>query len=181
MATLGIEIEDIEASRKNLEFQYEEKLSRERVIHTAPDKKTIGKKAFNVLGLDPSTEKLKKIFGVDDLEVEEAQRQGFEISEEKIKMKRSNLDKVNKGTNRKALEILGEDPSLHKLEHVLGVDRNTLRRAKRNGQIEVSSSPPSTSANLLSPLVDKTLMAFALSLVIAIIFLCSRTSEHSHH
>lgn len=60
------------------------------------------------------------ILGIDSDILKEVEENEREKEEEKIKKKRMFNDKINKKKNRKALKILGHNPSIKKIEETLG-------------------------------------------------------------
>jgi hypothetical protein len=74
-------------------------------------------KAKKVLGRDTSREKVMNVMGLDDEDVEEAERERAERLETELKDRREKEPIMrNKKENTKALEILGQDPSKDKVE-----------------------------------------------------------------
>jgi len=92
--------------------------------------------------------KIINTLGLDDWELEEAEKEEYERQEERIKKARMNIDLMNKKKSKKALTILGHDPSQRKLENTLGVDNQTLRYMLSNKNT-VSTWPSSASPILL--------------------------------
>eukprot|EP01097_Dermamoeba_algensis_P010940 TRINITY_DN8313_c0_g1_i1.p1 TRINITY_DN8313_c0_g1~~TRINITY_DN8313_c0_g1_i1.p1 ORF type:complete len:126 (-),score=17.81 TRINITY_DN8313_c0_g1_i1:29-406(-) len=89
-------------------------------------------KALQVLGVDPSRNKLKNQLGVDDKELDAAIVSSYEPSppessvEDMLKTKKQNM---------KALQVLGVDPSRSKLMGTLGVDEEELIEAIHSSSI----------------------------------------------
>jgi hypothetical protein len=64
-------------------------------------------KALDVLGHDPSKEKVKNTLGMDEEDVEQAEQDKIEHFEEELEKKRSN-SWVDKKKAQKALKVLGK-------------------------------------------------------------------------
>jgi hypothetical protein len=78
------------------------------------------KKALDMLGLNPSREKLKKFLGASEEDLTKQQQINQSREDARLRQQRLKLDLIFKRQNLKALEILGHDPSQHKLENMLG-------------------------------------------------------------
>ena len=154
MTTLGMDGSDYEQVNQDNAELFEEELEKKRNSATIDKKKSV--KALKILGLDPSKNKLSNRLGLDPevksiksfsqsskitfeflnshydyQEIELAEQEEYERSEEQIKKRRSDsIETLNKKKVQKALNVLGQDPfSQRKLESKLGVDRDTLNAA----------------------------------------------------
>lgn len=67
------------------------------------------RKAYEVLGYEPSKEKIKRSFGLNENDYIRARLEVFEIGEHEIRRKRRLEERLNKRKNRKAFQTLGID------------------------------------------------------------------------
>jgi len=87
-------------------------------------------KALEVLGHDPSKEKVKNTLGLEEEELEQAELAKIEQFEEKLEKQRSN-SWIDKKKSQKALKILGIDPSKKKVGSTLGLDDEEVELAEQ--------------------------------------------------
>jgi hypothetical protein len=93
-------------------------------------------KLLEVLGHNPSDEKVKSFLGIeDDSILEEANRENLEKMEKTYLRRRSNSDMVNRKENKKALYILGHDPSEEKIKARMGLDDSQVVIAEHERRI----------------------------------------------
>jgi len=137
MSTLGMDEQDLIDHQQEQIAEYEQQLERKRCTISILNKKG-SLKAQKVLGLDYSKHKLVDTLGIDDAEVEEAEQQYYERTEEMIKKKRMRDDRINKKHIQKALKVLGHDPSELKLEATLGVDKETIQKLSGKSSVTFS-------------------------------------------
>ncbi|EGG17166.1 hypothetical protein DFA_08150 [Cavenderia fasciculata] len=111
--TLGI-------GEDELKMVKEESVNNQVIKERHPINKRDTKKAQSTLGLNLSKEKLMDVFGVDEDTITEASAEENEIQEIKIKRLRENITLSNKRALKKALMIMGCDPSSSKIMRTLG-------------------------------------------------------------
>jgi len=124
--TLGMNEEDFQAYQGQQAEEYSEKLERKRSNSWVDRKMTI--KAQRVLGLFPSQAKIMDRLGIDSSVVAEIELELYQKVEDVMRKKRLNDDRLNKRSNRKALKVLGHNPSEEILQNLLGVDKETIQR-----------------------------------------------------
>lgn len=125
MRIYGFEPEDLETARR-------ENLATGVVPNTTIPGST-PRKALQFFGVDPSKEKLMNLYGFDEEEVSNAHQYRNTLSEEKFlepTAQKKRLHVPNRTESKKALEVLGEDPSERKLLDKLGVCKETFEVAK---------------------------------------------------
>jgi hypothetical protein len=108
--------------------QLEQELSKERSLATAQNKRT-SHKALELLGHDPSIEKVKKTLGLDESEVERMRMENLELEESRLQKKRALDTPYNKKHSAKALSTLGFDPSVYRSMKLLGLKEDSLKKA----------------------------------------------------
>jgi len=97
-----------------------------------PGSKTRAAKAINVLGRDPSREKVMNVMGLEISEIEAAKQANVDRAlNELARSREQDSAQKNKRDNTKALGVLGHDPSTHKVMDTLGVDVATIQEAKQ--------------------------------------------------
>eukprot|EP01133_Synstelium_polycarpum_P006907 gene6907-8029_t len=121
--------------------QLQEQQAQQTVKDRIPINKRETRKAQSTLGLDLSKEKLMDVLGVDEDTIKEAEMEENELKEIKIKRVRENIISSNKRALKKALMIMGCDPSDSKIMRTLGVSENELTQdvAAKNQQQSLSS------------------------------------------
>jgi len=124
MNTLGIEGDELEQAEQARLEREEEKLERQRQTTSLNKKDCI--KALEVLGIDPSKEKIKDRLGIDEEVIQEAKMELIAREEEKYVRKRRNSAGSNKRNALKALDVLGVDPSKDKVMNTLGMDEKDV-------------------------------------------------------
>jgi len=108
--------------------QHEYELLVERTLDTAHGKRT-SPKALEVLGHDPSVEKVKKTLGLDEHDIEKARAENVEMEEFRLSKKRNLSTPYDKRRSAKALSTLGFDPSVHRSMKLLGIEEAGLKKA----------------------------------------------------
>jgi len=128
MRIYGFEPEDLETARKeSLALSVSVPVTSTLIPGSTP------RKALQFFGVDPSKEKLLNLYGFDEEEVSNANTYRNTLSEEKFlepTAQKKRLHVPNRTESKKALEVLGEDPTERKLLDKLGVCKETFEEAK---------------------------------------------------
>jgi len=127
MSCLGVGEDVIEEAKMEVVEREEQKIARQR-RNSGSNKKNI-QKALDVLGHDPSKEKIMNTLGMDERDIEDVEKERVEIYEQECSKKRSN-SWLNKKEAQKALKVLGLDPSKDKVMETLGIVDNELKVAE---------------------------------------------------
>jgi len=135
MNTLGIESEQLKLVELELIERAEEQLKREREIEGSCKNKRDTQKARDILGYDPSKQKVMNKLGIDESAVNDAIQENIIREEEEYRKKRKNSASMDKKHALKALNTLGVDPSLQKVMDTLGMDDMDLATVEQ-GKIE---------------------------------------------
>eukprot|EP01119_Soliformovum_irregulare_P003788 TRINITY_DN14854_c0_g1_i1.p1 TRINITY_DN14854_c0_g1~~TRINITY_DN14854_c0_g1_i1.p1 ORF type:complete len:318 (-),score=72.73 TRINITY_DN14854_c0_g1_i1:124-1077(-) len=123
-STLGIDEEMLAAIEQERIEDYYERLERTR--SNSLNKNRSNSKAFKILGVDPSVLKISEYLGIDEDEVYKAEDEINQQKEELIRQARSSIAQKNRRNTRKALKVLGHNPSQSKLEYQLGEHWDTI-------------------------------------------------------
>jgi len=122
---IGVDMEKVkEIQQSQLEAEY----AIERSLDTAHKKRT-SQKALELLGHDPSVEKVKKTLGLDEADIEQVRQENLENEENRLLKKRTLCTPYDKKQSSKAFTTLGFDPSVHRSMKLLGLKESTLRKA----------------------------------------------------
>lgn len=143
---IGVDMEQIKDIKKSL-VEYE--LLKERVLNKAQQKRT-AQKALDLLGHDPSTEKLKKTLGLDDVDIERMRMENSENEENRLLKKRIMDTPYDKKQSAKALSTLGFDPSVHRSMKILGIKEASLRKAISEENLKVEKRIMHSRKHLVS-------------------------------
>lgn len=140
--TLGIDEEVVHQVEEDIIKHQEVLYTTYRMTEASPAKKKCGK-ALLTLGLDPSIMKATKLLGVDEEVLRDVVHEEQLIQEEKILTKRrqNTLYLHDKKHNRKALHVVGYDPSYQKVLNTLGVQVGTYE------EVQVRTNFPSPRAS----------------------------------
>lgn len=136
------QVKDIQLS------QLEEEYSKERSLDAAANKKRTSHKALELLGHDPSVEKVKKTLGLDEEEIEKARMENIENEENRLLKKRILATPYNKKEASKALTTLGFDPSMHRSMKRLGLKEETFRKALSEENLRIEKRIMHSRKNL---------------------------------
>lgn len=120
----GIEEEDIIAARE----QSIDALRQQPSNRYIPDKQS-NKKALQVLGVDPTREKLRTLYGMDDQELDNAEAERRRLEEEKIQKESKKTHVPDRTSTRKACSVLGIAPSEEKMMATFGLNKQGLEEA----------------------------------------------------
>jgi len=126
LQTLGMKEEEFAEYQDQKAEEYSEELERRRSNSWLNRRMTT--KAQRVLGLFPSKEKIMDRLGIDSTIIDGIELELYEKVEEAMRKKRMREVRINKRSYRKALKVLGHDPSEEILQNLLGVDKETLQR-----------------------------------------------------
>ncbi len=157
--------------KENIQREKEQRdISRHR--KSSPNKKKCAK-ALSTLGLDLSMQKATQVLGVDEdtLKVVQQQEEDDALSERRRRRRQSKALLHNKKRNRKALNVIGYDPSLGKVLDVLGVEEGTQEEETVGEIIEEKWKKPPPPHISFTPI---SAVVCALSLVILFVPLCKR-------
>eukprot|EP00026_Physarum_polycephalum_P015405 Phypoly_transcript_16077.p1 GENE.Phypoly_transcript_16077~~Phypoly_transcript_16077.p1 ORF type:complete len:242 (-),score=36.92 Phypoly_transcript_16077:69-794(-) len=117
--TLGLGATEMERVRsENLEME-EDRLQKKRAIDNPYDKK-YSAKAFATLGFDPSEFRSMKLLGLSEDTLKQALLAESARLEQAIARRRRNVASRNRKDNKKALTVVGHDPSKEKAVNKLG-------------------------------------------------------------
>jgi len=119
---LGLEEEELLEAIQNEKERQEEEIRRIRRRQEFTNRRR-SLKALDVMGVDPSEEKIKNFFGMDIQQYREEQIMDYEI---KLSRKRS-LSALNRRSTLKAQRVLGIYPSQDKLIARLGIDTTVMQ------------------------------------------------------
>jgi len=126
---LGISDDEIDViNQQNME-RIEELYKRKKYVKKIKDKKGT-KKAQEMLGIEVSKDKIMDRLGIDEPAFEEIISELQENNEQKIANKRKNVVQTNKRHTKKALTILGTNPSNEKAKKTLGIGDEELVEAE---------------------------------------------------
>jgi len=118
------DIEEIlEENRERMEEKFEELRKKEHIVY-----RTDSKKALEVLGYKFSEEKVKKLLGIEQTDVENAKQLSAELFEEHFESLRSKERIVDQSSTKKALHMLGY-PLNQKAKRILGLSDEEYRKA----------------------------------------------------
>lgn len=96
--------------------------SRKRAMSAPTNDKRHAVKALSRLGLDMSAKKAMQVLGLDEEVVKEACSEELQRQEERIMRQRESSATLNKKGIKKALNVMGYNPSLEKVMDTLGVE-----------------------------------------------------------
>lgn len=122
---VGVDIETVKDIQTE---QLEQEMNIERTISIPPSKKT-SQKALNLLGHDPSEEKVRKTLGLDESDLEQARTAKLEMEETRLQKQRALDYPYNKKNAAKALATLGVHPSEYRTMKILGLSEGNLKQA----------------------------------------------------
>jgi len=105
-------------------YRAEDSFNRQKNNLDLSDRKHISK-ALDVLGHDPSQEKVIQFFGMDDDDYQQFQDEKIEAYENTLRRKRSN-SVMNRRSTTKAQRVLGIYPSKDKVIDKLGIDTSVV-------------------------------------------------------
>jgi len=128
----GLDIDRI----KEIQMYAEQDMMRERLLANSRQKR-VSQKALEVLGHDPSTEKVKKTLGMDESDLEEVRKENIQQEEHRLSKKRSMTLPYNKKQSAKALSTLGFDPSAYRTMKLLGLEERSLKKALTEESIKL--------------------------------------------
>jgi len=131
MTVMGLQDEEIEQAQRERGERMEDELKAHREKEPIMRNKKDNTKALEVLGQDPSTDKVMSVMGIDKDSVEAALQEEYERKEKDFRRKRNNTGAVDKRNSLKALELLGHDPSKEKVMVFLGLDPEELVEAEQ--------------------------------------------------
>jgi len=163
MKTLGIDEDGVHQVEEDLLRHQDDLYTTYRKTEASPAKKKCGK-ALLMLGLDPSIIKATKLLGVDEEVLRDVVHEEHQIQEEKILVKRrqNTLYLHDKKHNRKALHVVGYDPSYQKVLNTLGVAVGTSEEVQVRTIIPSHTSPSSYPSGWWSAPLVYTLSAAVL-------------------
>jgi DNA-directed RNA polymerase specialized sigma subunit len=124
MKRLGVDEEIVNEAKMQVLQREEDKIVRQR--RNSGSNKRNSTKALEVLGHNPSKEKIKSTLGMDEQDVDAVEQEKVEIYEQECSRKRSN-SWLNKKASYKALKVLGLEPSKDKIKNTLGINEEDLK------------------------------------------------------
>jgi len=133
MDRLGIDEDIFEEAKMEIIEREEQKIVRKR-RNSGGNNKRNASKALDVLGHDPSKEKVMNTLGMDEIDVNDVEKEKIEIYEQQCTRKRSN-SWLNKKNAAKAMKVLGLEPSKDKIMETLGIVEVDLKEIEQQ-QIE---------------------------------------------
>jgi len=133
MDRLGIDEDIFEEAKMEIIEREEQKIVRKR-RNSGGNNKRNALKALDVLGHDPSKEKVMNTLGMDEIDVKDVEKEKVEIYEQQCSRKRSN-SWLNKKKAAKAMKVLGLEPSKDKIMETLGIVEVDLKEIEQQ-QIE---------------------------------------------
>jgi len=119
--TLGLDERDIEKAQSEKVEREEHRLQKKRAM-TTPYNKKQASKAMSTLGFDPSMHRSMKLLGLEEESLRKALIEEQLKLETRILQARNHLPSRNRKTNKKALSIIGLDPSKEKVMNTLGAE-----------------------------------------------------------
>jgi transcriptional regulator with XRE-family HTH domain len=127
----GVSPEDFDEIARERAAKLESDLDRirgrERVCPTPQNAK-----ARQVLGCDLSSSKLSQVLGISADEISQARRETAELHEEYIAQVREKKRFPDLKSTRKALQLLGFDPSRRKIQQFLGLSDEEFQQAEQD-------------------------------------------------
>jgi hypothetical protein len=138
---------DMEAVKDIKTMQTENEMNKARHMCTVS---RASQKALDVLGHDPSTEKVKKTLGLGERELEKAQLEKLAREEHRLQKKRAMTTPYNKKQSSKAMTTLGFDPSMYRSMKRLGIEEESVRQALIDEQVKLEKKIQQTRNHLAS-------------------------------
>jgi len=127
MNRLGVDADVVDEALMEVVEREEKRIFRKR--RSSGSLKRNAQKALDILGHDPSKEKVMNTLGMDEQDVQDVEKERIEMYEQECTRKRSN-SWLNKRVAAKALKVLGLEPSKDKVMTMLGIMEFEVKEAE---------------------------------------------------
>jgi len=127
MNRLGVDADVVDEALMEVAEREEQRIFRKR--RSSGSLKRNAQKALDILGHDPSKEKIMNTLGMDEQDVQDVEKEKIEMYEQECTRKRSN-SWLNKRVAAKALKVLGLEPSKDKVMTMLGIMEFEVKEAE---------------------------------------------------
>jgi hypothetical protein len=128
MDTLGVDEKELAEAKLEI-FEREEEVHRRKRKNSAGMDKKHSLKALDIIGFDPSEQKIRNTLGLQESDIDKIKQDKIEEYEEDCKRERRNSHPKKK-ESLKALKVLGLDPSKQKIAETLGMEAEQIREAE---------------------------------------------------